>query len=456
MADNKWETVTIESLISDGTITAHKDGNYGSYYPRTTEFGDEGVPFLTAKLLSDSGQVFFNEAPRLNFEKAEKLTFGFVEEGDVLLSHNATIGRVAVVPRLEERMLVGTSLTYFRLNRSRLLPRFLAAYFSGRDFQNQLKAVMSHSTRNQVPITAQRKLKVILPPLADQKRISDILGSLDDKIELNRRMKETLETMARRLFKSWFLDFDPVHAKAHSRREHPNLSNAELCRLALPKLAPEIAKPFPDEFEDSIIGQIPKGWKTRPLYDVAKFVNGAAFKDSDFCDPTVGKPVIKIAELKSGITSQTKYSLKDVGAEREIRKGDIVYSWSGSPDTSLAAFRWAGQDGLLNQHIFNVVTDTRPQTLFVYYLLTDMRGVLVEIARDKQTTGLGHITVADMKRLHVVQPPIEVLESFERTVGSLYDLSFNAEVDSMTLEETRNRLLPRLLSGDLLISQEVA
>jgi hypothetical protein len=87
MADHNWDTVTIESLIGDGIITAHKDGNYGSYYPRTSEFGNQGVPFLTAKLLSDSGQIEFNEAPRLNFDKAGKLTFGFIEEekhGDTL------------------------------------------------------------------------------------------------------------------------------------------------------------------------------------------------------------------------------------------------------------------------------------------------------------------------------------------------------------------------------------
>ena len=294
-------------------------------------------------------------------------------------------------------------------------------------------------------------IPIRVPPIEVQHRIADILGTLDDKIELNRGMNVTLESMARRLFKSWFVDFDPVHAKATLRRQHPKLSNPDLSRRALPKLAPEIAELFPDEFEAYSLGPIPKGWTTRPLYDVAKFVNGAAFKSADFCDATVGKPVIKIAELKSGITTQTKYSVKDVGAEREIKKGDLIYSWSGSPDTSLATFRWAGRDGLLNQHIFNVIAENRPQKIFVYYLLTDLRNVLVEIARDKQTTGLGHVTVADMKRLQIVQPPNEILNSFERVAGSLYDLSFNTEVDSLTLEKTRDKLLPQLLSGELLV-----
>jgi type I restriction enzyme, S subunit len=200
----------------------------------------------------------------------------------------------------------------------------------------------------------------------------------------------------------------------------------------------------------SELGQIPEGWRTRPLYDIANFINGAAFKNSDFCDPDIGKPVIKIAELKSGISPQTKYSQKEVGADRQIRCGDTLYSWSGSPDTSLATFRWTGRDGLLNQHIFKVITEDRADELFAYYQLNNLRDALVEIARNKQTTGLGHVTVADMKRLHVIKPATGVFEAFANNAGPIYDQSFNLSVDSLTLEQTQDMLLPRLLSGELL------
>lgn len=287
------------------------------------------------------------------------------------------------------------------------------------------------------------------PPKPIRDRIANIVGMLEDKIELNRRMNGTLEAMARRLFKSWFVDFHPVHAKAAFRREHPKLSNADLSRRALPNMAPEIAELFPDSFEDSTLGPIPKGWRARPLYSIANFVNGAAFKNSDFCDPSIGKPVIKIAELKSGIDSQTKFSQKDIGPDREIHCGDTLYSWSGSPDTSLATFRWTGRDGLLNQHIFKVITENRPDEIFAYYQLNDLRDTLVEIARNKQTTGLGHVTVEDMKRLQVIHPASEALKAFASNAGPIYDQSFTLSVDSLTLERTRGKLLPRLLSGEL-------
>ena len=191
MTDSSIE-VSIQSLIDDGLITVHKDGNHGSNYPRVSEFGDVGVPFLTAKLLSDnSGDIDFENAPRLDKERATAMTFGWLEEEDVLLSHNATVGRVAVVPKIEEPVLIGTSLTHFRTNKEQIVPGYLATFFRSKGFQDQLESVMSHTTRNQVPITAQRYLFVSLPPLSNQKAIAHILGTLDDKIELNRQTNKT-------------------------------------------------------------------------------------------------------------------------------------------------------------------------------------------------------------------------------------------------------------------------
>ena len=130
MMDIRSVSVTIDSLLESGAIMAHKDGNHGSQYPKIEEFGSIGVPFITAKLLN-GGNIDIDGAPRLADEKANKLRLGFVQPGDVLLSHNATIGRVAIVPQFGGRLLIGTSLTYFRLDETRISPRYLAAYFSG-------------------------------------------------------------------------------------------------------------------------------------------------------------------------------------------------------------------------------------------------------------------------------------------------------------------------------------
>lgn len=294
-----------------------------------------------------------------------------------------------------------------------------------------------------------------LPSLSEQAFTARLLDDLDNKIELNRRMNETLEAMARTLFKSWFIDFDPVHAKAAVRRQHPAWSNAQVSRAALPNVALNVAELFPDTFEDSALSPIPAGWQTRSLHAIADFVNGAAFKNEDFCDHSDGLPVIKIAELKHGITAQTNYSKKDIGESRQITRGHLLYSWSGSPDTSLDVFRWTGPKGLLNQHIFNVITTSVPDRIFAYYLLKHLRPTLIEIARNKQTTGLGHVTVEDMQNLHVLAPPADILSHFASLAGPHYDLSFDLEIESAELAKIRDELLPRLLSGELSASESV-
>ena len=251
-------------------------------------------------------------------------------------------------------------------------------------------------------------------------------------------MNETLEAMARALFKSWFVDFDPVRAKIEGRD------------TGLPR---EIADLFPDSFEDSELGEVPKGWRICPLYDTASFINGAAFKNEDFCESSEGLPVIKIAELKNGISSQTKFSCRVADDSQRIDTGDLLYSWSGSPDTSLDAFLWTGGPGLLNQHIFKIAASSTAQKRLVYYLLKHLRPVLVETAKNKQTTGLGHVTVADMKRLFICWPHPSVLSVFDQRVAPLFDRAFLGTLESRTLAAQREALLPKLLSGEIRLNK---
>jgi type I restriction enzyme S subunit len=157
---------------------------------------------------------------------------------------------------------------------------------------------------------------------------------------------------------------------------------------------------------------------------------------------------VKIAELKYGITGQTEFSnRRDLHAKYRIDTGQMLYSWSGSPDTSLDTFLWTKGPGLLNQHIFRIVTQSNAQRYFVYYLLKHLREPLIQIARDKQTTGLGHVTVADMRRILIAWPPKYLFDGFERQAGPIFEKSFALMMESEKLAEMRNYLLPKLLSG---------
>jgi|GEM_PF-207447 type I restriction enzyme S subunit len=275
-----------------------------------------------------------------------------------------------------------------------------------------------------------------VPPVPQQHAAAQILGALDDKIELNRKTNETLETMARALFKSWFVDFDPVRAKSEGRN------------TGLPK---EISDFFPFEFENSKLGKIPKGWMQRSVYDCAKFINGAAFRDKAFSSDKLGLPIIKIGELKEGVTNQTKFTVLEMPLKYRIQPGDILFSWSGSPDTSIDTFVWAECEGWLNQHIFKVEVNNLEEKLFVHYLLRHLKPIFIEIARDKQTTGLGHVTIQDLKRLITIYPPPSVLKAFSRITEPNFKKSYANQIESNVLKKNRNSLLPKLISGEIKI-----
>ena len=163
----------------------------------------------------------------------------------------------------------------------------------------------------------------------------------------------------------------------------------------------------------------PDDWDRRPLYSLAQWVNGLAFRNIQF-SPT-GKPVIKIAEIKSGISGQTKFTHQSFDESVRIRSGDLLFSWSGQPETSIDASWWHGPEGWLNQHIFRVTTDSDVYTTFFYYLLRYLKPNFVGIARNKQTTGLGHVTKRDLESIYVAIPPLPEQRAIAHVLGTLDD-----------------------------------
>ncbi len=275
------------------------------------------------------------------------------------------------------------------------------------------------------------------PPPPIQHRISSILEAFDDRIALLRETNSTLEAIAQALFKSWFVDFDPVRAKQEGRQpEGMDEATAAL---------------FPDSFEESELGLVPRGWGIRAVYDMASYINGAAYKAFE---PNVNKrglPIIKIAELKTGVTENTAFSDIKMPDKYLIQPSDILFSWSGNPDTSIDTFVWTHDAAWLNQHIFRVVPNQPNERSFVLQALKNLRPIFAELARNKQTTGLGHVTVSDLKRLLIVKPSQAVIDAFEQVVGSLQQHIFQNELQVSTLSNLRDTLLPRLISGRLRI-----
>lgn len=182
----------------------------------------------------------------------------------------------------------------------------------------------------------------------------------------------------------------------------------------------------------------PAGWTPAPLYSLATWVNGLAFRDIQFTK--VGKPVIKIAEIKGGITGQTKFTTQTFDEKVRVRPGDMLFSWSGQPETSIDVFRWDGPEGWLNQHVFKLTAGEKLLPDFLFYLLRYLKPNFVAIAKNKQTTGLGHVTKRDLERMGVAYPPKDEQREIVAILGAI-----DGRIDALrrinaTLEEMARAL----------------
>lgn len=207
-----WKMVSVQDLIDAQMIEEPKDGNHGNIHPKSTDYLTQGIPFIMANDLVN-GRVDYQHCAYISEKQANTLSKGFSHPGDVLLTHKATIGRTAIVTDEYETIILTPQVTYYRTKKG-ILNRYLKYYFDSAYFQNILANwAGSGSTRAYLGITSQKKLPILLPPLATQKKIAKILSALDDKIECNNQINKNLEEQAQLLYKSWFVDFEPFGGK---------------------------------------------------------------------------------------------------------------------------------------------------------------------------------------------------------------------------------------------------
>jgi type I restriction enzyme S subunit len=411
----EWRDVLLEDVAEDVTV-----GHVG---PMASEYVDRGVPFLRSQdveplRINDSGIKFIT--PSFH----ERLSKSALSPGDVVIVRTGNPGTCAVIPgtlpvaNCADLVIVrcGTGLD----------PRFLA-YYMNSVASHHIDSHLVGAVQQHFNVGSARKMRMHLPELSEQRAITHILGTLDDKIELNRRMSETLESMARALFKSWFIDFDPVRAKAKGRD---------------PGLPKPLADLFPSRLVDSDLGEIPEGWEVKSLDEIARFLNGLALQKY----PPIGDrslPAIKIAQLRAGNTSGADRANAELDLDYIVKNGDILFSWSGSLECVL----WAGGDGALNQHLFKVTSGTHPRWLCylgVHQHLERFR----EIAAGKATT-MGHIQRHHLSEAKLAVPTGPLLRAISTSIELIVETIWKRDVQSHTLAALRDTLLPKLISGEL-------
>jgi type I restriction enzyme S subunit len=430
----EWKEMSVAELQAAGALLV-EDGNHGENRPRPDEFSTEGIQFIRAADM-DCGRVLFERAQRINEFARQRVRKGIGSGGDVLLSHKGTVGKVAYVPPGAPPFVCSPQTTFWRvIDPEQLDRRYIYFYLLSRGFREQLDSRKGETDMaDYVSLTTQRTLKVIVPPLAEQRAIAGVLGALDDKIELNRRMNATLEAMARALFQSWFVDFDPVRAKQEGRKP----SGMDDATAAL----------FPDSFHDSEFGHIPTGWHVGRVAEVSEFsrssINPADFPEETFDHyslPAFDDGRVPKAELGSAIMSNKLVVMRNSVLLSKLNP-HIPRIWLPDVDNtrrSVCSTEFivaSTRSGFSREFIFSLFTSAAFGTTYG----TLVSGTTGSHQRIRPESVLGMKTVIPLPKL---------VEAFTAVAQPMFD-KINRNIDqSRTLATLRDTLLPKLLSGEL-------
>ncbi len=292
-----------------------------------------------------------------------------------------------------------------------------------------------------ITLDALMSAPVDIPDRNTQVAIAGILGALDDKIELNRRMNSTLEAMARALFQSWFVDFDPVHAKAEGRQ--PVGMDAETAAL------------FPDSFEDSALGPIPKGWQPATVKDIGDVVTG---KTPSTVDPrNFGDDVsfITIPDMHNKIfATVTARKLSKFGAQAQPSKslpvGTLCVSCIATPGLVVITTEIAQT----NQQINAVVPNDRDDTFFWFWVLKNLGADIA--SHGSGGSVLSNLSKGGFESLQIMKPPKHMINKYSKTVEPIFEKIRTVALESERISVVRDTLLPKLLSGELRVGDVAA
>jgi type I restriction enzyme, S subunit len=385
----------------------------GYEFTKLIKYTEDGEIIAIRSLNVKDGFLDLTNIKKISRNISDALPRSKLFLNDVLLTYTGSLlGDVALIDRNDTYHLAPNVCRLRIKNEGMSL--FLMYYLRSTIFQNFLHNYTVGSGQPTIPMKNIRIIKIPNPKISEQKKIVKYLLDLDTKIQNLQDQNKVLEQTAQAIFQSWFVDFDGV-----------------------------------TEFEDSELGQIPKGWKVDNLFNCANYVNGSAFSVQDSSPFQIGKAIIKITELKYGINSKTLFTEKNMDSKYDLYNGDILFAWSGSPDTSIDTFIWTGGNAILNQHIHKINLKYSKDKPFIYFLFKYLNKKFIEIARDKQTTGLGHVTIGDMKKLLVILPSGKFRGICIKHFNPIFNILCNNKIEIGKLTKTRDILLPKLMSGEI-------
>jgi type I restriction enzyme S subunit len=413
---NGFRSETVAELQAAGILRV-EDGNHGNDRPRPEEFGRGNTAFIRAADLED-GRVLFESADKISDIAVARIRKGKGRPGDILFSSKGTVGKLAMVRMDAPPFVCSPQTTFWRtLDENQLDRSFLYAYMQSSSFTRQWRAIKSDTDMaDYASLTSQREFRVPLPRIEFQHGIASVFQPLNDKIESNRRMNRTLEELASRLFRSWFVDFDPVVAKGGGR---------EPAHLSV-----ELAKLFPSNFQVSALGPIPQGWQVMKVNELVERIN-------------VGKKYEQKTTLPKG-----RIPILDQGRSGLIGYHNDEPGVTASMEEPVAVFANHTCYSRLLTYPFSAIQNVLPfkgkgvSTVWLFYA-TDGLQEFIEYK--------GHWP--DLMDKEIVVPSDKLDLKFEEAVRPFIAQTRHNERESETLAVLRDTLLPKLLSGEVCVKQ---
>lgn len=392
----EWQDVVIEELCSEITDCVNK----------TAPSVDYVTPYKMIRTTNiKQGRINLDEVRYVTEETYKTwIRRGAPQLEDIILTREAPVGEVGMI-RTSEKVFLGQRTMMYRADRAKADPYFLYYAFQTEAVQEQIHSAGMGSVVEHVRVPDAKKFKINTPPLPEQKAIASVLSSLDDKIDLLHRQNKTLEAMAETLFRQWFIE------------------------------------------------EAKEDWTFKPLSSIATFTNGLACQKFPPQPNEPKLPVLKIKDLTSGISDTSDWATANVDSKYLVNHGDVIFAWSAS----LMVKIWSGETCVLNQHLFNVTSDEFPKWFYYQWCKYHLEE-FISISQSHATT-MGHIKRKDLDEAMVKIPSPSELESMSLQFVPLMDKLITNLKQIQTLENLRDTLLPKLMSGEVRVqyqTEEVA
>lgn len=411
---------------------------------KTCPTAETGIPLIATNCIkNDSLYPVFENVRYVSQETYENWFRGHPKPGDIIFVNKGTPGRVCLVPDPID-FCIAQDMVALRANQEKVYPKFLFAVLRSPEIQDQVEQMHVGTL---IPHFKKGDFDKFLLPVLDrdiQKSIGDFYFNLSAKIELNRRMNQTLETMAQALFKSWFVDFDPVTAKSEGRA--PFGMSAETAAL------------FPAEFVDSELGAIPQGWSGGKFGEIATIKHGFAFKGEYFSDEETDAILLTPGNFRIGggfNHSKFKYYNGEIPSGYVLSQGDLIVTMtdlSKEGDTlgySALVPTISGKKLLHNQRIGKVeINRINSWKVYLYFVMLqkDYRDCILGGATGTTVKHTSPSRICDYK---MVIPPLPIIKEFENVANPMINRIEHNQQESRTLASIRDALLPRLLGGEV-------